>query len=110
MRCAKTIMSVTNISGLLRLYNLDAFHIFFKEEQNSPSSIATLKASSGHVGIQHRWFSFSPSSGEYVLLHPDFPLSLLILLSFLQSSRWSPGGAGHLLIDLSYILTCVAGL
>lgn len=69
-----------------------------------------LKASSGHVGIRHRWFSFSPSSGEYVLLHPDFPLSLLILLSFLQSSRWSPGGAGHLLIDLSYILTCVAAL
>lgn len=80
MCCAKIITSVVNINGLLRLYNLDAFHIFFKEDQNSLQRM-------GDVGIRHRWFLFSPSSGEYVLLHPDFPLSPhpSFLHSFLSS-------------------------
>lgn len=61
---------------------------FFRGTQIHNPSIATLHRT-GHVGIQPRWFSFSPSSGEYVLLRSDFPLSPRpsFPLSFPQYSR-----------------------
>ncbi len=96
MRSAKTIMSAADITGLLRLYNLDAFHIFLRVSKFT---------------VQH--YNSERSRGNSAQVVFIFTLIWRILPSL--SSSFFPSLFPHLtssrlLIDLSHILTCVVRL
>jgi len=71
MCCAKIITSVVNINGLLRLYNLDAFHIFLRRSKILFSGQVTWEFGTGG-------FHFHPHL-ENMCSFIQTSLSLLIL-------------------------------